>query len=84
MAVHLPMLMDGMTADMLDCPDFRDAVKQCLLSHRPVVVVADESAVSALRTLTPADKQLWFTVPDDEAKHAELLSTLVAEASLRF
>lgn len=84
MGVHLPMLMDGLTADMLDCPAFRDAVRQCLMSLRPVVVVADESAVPLLRTLTPAEKQLWFSVPDDEAGRAGLLDTLVEEAALRF
>lgn len=84
MAVHVPMLLDGMTADMLGCPAFREAVTRCLMGSRPVVVVAEEDARPLLRTLTPQDKQLWFAVPEEDAARAFLLETLIAEAALRF
>ncbi len=82
--IHTPMLMDELTADMLACPQFREAVRQCLMSDHAVVVVAAPDASDALRALTPATHQLWMHVPEDGEARAELLSALVEEAAMRF
>ncbi|MBQ8554742.1 MAG: hypothetical protein IJ438_02605 [Clostridia bacterium] len=79
--VHTPMLLCGMTADMLRCKAFREAVQQCLLSPRPVVVVADKSAQNTLRKLTPAEKQLWIDV---DGRQDAALEALLSEAMMRF
>lgn len=84
MSVHAPMLLDGLCADVLACDVFREAVRTCLTSRRPVVVTASDDAVPLLRALTPAADQLWLAVPDDAAGQADLLETLVPEAMLRF
>ncbi|MBQ7849918.1 MAG: hypothetical protein IJ343_09375 [Clostridia bacterium] len=82
--VHAPLLLGGVQADLLDCPAFREAVRACLMSSRPVIVVADEAAAPVLRALTPPETQLWFAVPEDEAGQAALLESLLPEAMLRF
>jgi len=84
MGVHAPMLLDGLHADVLACPAFREAVRTCLMSPRPVVVTAADDAVPVLRALTPAEDQLWLAVPDDPDGQADLLETLIPEAVLRF
>lgn len=81
--VHSPMLLDGLTGPMLACAAFREAVRRCLVGERAVVVVAADDAVSALRTLTSEDCQLWASVPDDAEERAALLETLVTEAAMR-
>lgn len=82
--VHAPMLLDGLCADVLACPAFREAVRTCLMSRRAVVVAAAQDAEAALRALTPPDKQLWLSVPGDAPGQAALLETLLPEAMLRF
>lgn len=84
LAVHAPMLLDGLTADVLECPALREAVRACLMSRRAVVVAATENAAPILRALTPADRQLWLSVPGDAPGQAALLETLLPEAVLRF
>lgn len=82
--VHAPMLLSGLTKDVLRCRPFREAVAACLAGSRPVVVAAARDAAAVLKKLTPAEDQLWFDVPDDRAGQAALLETLVPEAVLRF
>lgn len=82
--IHAPMLLDGLSADLLENAAFRRAVRECLMSTRPVVVAADSSAVPILKGLTASDKQLWFTVPEDAEAQARLLEALLPEAALRF
>lgn len=82
--VHAPMLLAGLSADLLECAAFREAVRQCLTGSRPVVVVADASAVPVLTALTPKEDQLWFSVPEDVAGQSALLEALIPEAALRF
>ncbi len=84
MSVHAPMLLDGLCADVLACPAFREAVRTCLMGSRAVVVAVRKDAEAILRTLTPADSQLWLPVPEDEAGQTALLETLIPEAVLRF
>lgn len=84
LGVHAPLLLGRVHADLLACPVFREAVRDCLMSSRPVITVADADAKPLLRALTPADKQLWFTVPDDAAGQSALLEALIPEAMLRF
>ena len=83
LTVHTPILLDGLTGPMLDCPAFREAVRRCLVGDRAVVVVAADDAVPTLRTLTGTDSQLWFSVPDGAEERAALLESLVAEAAMR-
>lgn len=83
LAVHTPLLLGGITAQMLTCTAFREAVVTLLTSPRPVIVAAQDDAEELLRALTPAETQLWMPVPESEAGRAELLETLVAEASMR-
>lgn len=84
MKVHAPMLLQGLSADLLACPAFREAVRACMMGSSPVVAVADASAVPVLQALTPEEKQLWFDVPEDAAGQSALLEYLIPEASLRF
>lgn len=84
MRVRAPMLLDGLCADVLACPAFREAVRTCLMGPTAVVVAVREDAEALLRDLTPADAQLWLPVPDDAAGQAALLETLIPEAVLRF
>ncbi len=77
-------LIDRITADMLSSAAFRDALQGCLMRDAAVIVVAEENAVPALQALTPADCQLWMTVPEAPDARQALLETLVTEAALRF
>ena len=83
LAVHTPILLGGLTAQMLTCAAFREAVVTLLTSPRPVIVAAEDDAEELLRALTPAESQLWMPVPQTESGRSELLETLVAEASMR-
>lgn len=83
LAVHTPILLGGITAQMLTCTAFREAVVTLLTSPRPVIVAAEDDAEEILRALTPAETQLWMPVPPSESGRAELLETLVAEAAMR-
>lgn len=82
--VHTPILLGGLTAQMLTCTAFREAVVAVLMSPRPVIVAAEDGAEELLRALTPSQTQLWMPVPPSEAGRAELLEELVAEAAMRF
>lgn len=81
--IQSPVLLEGLHGDLLTCEPFLDAVCQCMLSHRPVVLTADASAAAILRQRLPEERQIWFDVPDDPAGQAALLNTLLPEASLR-
>lgn len=82
--LQLPMLLSRLTADLLACPAFRDALRTCLTSRIPVVVAAADGTEDVLRSLTPAEDQLWIAVPDDAAGQSALLEFLLPEAALRF
>ena len=82
--VHAPLLLDGLTGDLLACDAFRDAICQCLTAERPVIAVVRDGAEAPLRALTPADSQQWLAVPEDTEARAILLETLIAEAAMRF
>lgn len=81
--VHAPLLLDGLTADVLACAAFRDAVRSCLMDRRAVIATVREDARSALQALTPADRQQWMAVPDDPSGQADLLEALLPEVLLR-
>lgn len=81
--VHTPILLDGLTARMLTCAAFREAVVACLCSPRPVIVAADDDAEEILRALTPPEAQLWMPIPPGAEGRSALLEELVAEAALR-
>lgn len=83
-SVHKPILLGGLTAQMLTCAAFREAIVALLTGSAPVVAAADDDAEEMLRALTPADTQLWEAVPDGAEKRAALLETLIAEAAMRF
>lgn len=83
LAVHTPILLQGMTAQMLTCAAFREAVVTLLTSPRPVVVAADDDAEELLRALTPAESQLWMPVPQTAQGREALLESLITEASMR-
>ena len=82
--IQVPVLIDGLSADLLACDALRDAVRQCMTAPRPVIVTADGTAREVLRTLVPQEDQVWFDVPEDEAGQSALLSALIPEAALRF
>ena len=81
--VHKPILLGGVTAQMLTCAAIREAVVTVLTSERPVVIAAEEGAAEHLRALTPASTQMWLPVPDDAEEQSALLEQLVTEAALR-
>lgn len=81
--VHAPLLLDGLTADLLACDAFCAVVRQCLMAARPVMAVVRDGAESALRALTPPERQQWVSVPEDAEARAALLETLIAEAAMR-
>lgn len=83
LTVRTPILLSGLTAQMLTCTAFREAVVACLTGEQPVIVAADEDAEEHLRALTPAESQLWMPVPPSPDGRAALLEELVAEAALR-
>lgn len=82
--LQLPMLISGLTEDLLSCHALRDALRDCLMSRTPVVVTAAPGAATILRSLTPPEQQLWFDVPEDAAGQSALLEHLLPEAALRF
>lgn len=84
MRIQAPMLISGLSADLLACDALREAVRSCMMSARPLVVTADASAREALQSLLPPARQLWIDVPEDEAGQAALLEELIPEAALRF
>ena len=84
MAIHAPVLLCGLTVQMLTCTAFREAVVALLMSPRPVIVAADDDAEEILRALTPAENQMWMPVPVTEEGRSEMLEHLVAEAAMRF
>ena len=81
--VHKPILLGGLTAQMLTCAAFREAVVTVLTSPLPVIVAAEDGAEEHLRALTPAGIQLWTPVPPTTEDRAALLEEIVAEAALR-
>lgn len=81
--LHTPVLLGGITARMLTCTAFREAVVAVLKGPHPVIVAASPDAKETLCALTPSDTQLWMSVPESAQGRAELLEALVAEASLR-
>ena len=81
--LHTPILLGSVTAQMLTCAAFREAVVTVLTGERPVVIAAEEGATEHLRALTPASTQMWLPVPDDAEEQSALLEQLVAEAALR-
>lgn len=81
--LHTPILLCGLTAQMLTCAAFREAVVALLMSERPVIVAASDDAEELLRALTPESNQLWAPVPASAEGRAALLEELVAEAAMR-
>lgn len=81
--LHTPILLGGLTAQMLTCSAFRESVVTLLMSERPVIVAASDDAEELLRALTPEDAQLWAPVPASAEGRAALLEELVAEAAMR-
>ena len=83
LTVHTPILLQGLTAQMLTCTAFREAVVSCLTGPRPVIVAADDDAEELLRALTPGETQLWMPIPSTAEGRSALLEELVTEAALR-
>ena len=83
LTVHTPILLSGLTAQMLTCTAFREAVVACLTSPHPVIVACADDAEELLRALTPAETQLWTPVPQSADARSALLEELVTEAALR-
>lgn len=81
--VHKPILLGGLTAQMLTCSAFREAIVAVLTSERPVIIATEDNAAEHLRALTPAETQMWLPVPDEAEEQSALLEHLVAEAALR-
>lgn len=84
MRVHSPLLLDGLAADLLQCPAFAEAVCQCLQSDHPAVVTADAEAARMLCAILPEAQLLCLPVPEDPAEQTVLLRELIPEAALRF
>lgn len=84
MRVQSPILLDGLTAELLLCAPFAQSVCQCLQSDRPVVLTADEDAARMLQAALPDGQLLILPVPQDAAGQAALLEELIPEAALRF
>lgn len=84
MRVQSPILLQGLTADLLMCAPFAQAVCQCLQGDRPVVVTADDVAARMLQAALPEAQLLCFAVPADADGQASLLEALIPEAALRF
>ena len=81
--LHTPILLGGLTARMLTCAAFREAVVKVLTSERLVIVAASDDAEEHLRALTPEKNQMWFPVPEGPEARAALLQELTAEAAMR-
>lgn len=82
-ALHTPILLGSITAQMLTCSAFREAVVQVLSSERLVIAAVSDDAEEHLRALTPAESQVWFPVPESAEGRALLLQELAAEVTLR-
>ena len=83
LTVCTPILLGGITGQMLTCTRFREAVVSCLKSDRPVIVAASEDAEELLRALTTEADQLWMPVPETEQGRTNMLEELIAEAAMR-
>lgn len=83
LTLRTPILLGGLTARMLTCRGFREAVVTCLRSDRPVILAADDDAEELLRALTDESSQLWMPVPESAQGQAALLEELIAEAAMR-
>ncbi len=81
--LHAPILLGGLTAEMLTCAAFREAVGALLAGPRPGIAACADDAEEILRALTPEADQLWEAVPQTEEGRCALLEELVSEASLR-
>ena len=81
--LHTPILLSGITAQMLTCSAFREAVVSVLASERLVIAAVSDDTEEHLRALTPAQRQLWFPVPQSAEGRASLLQELAAEVTLR-
>ena len=81
--LHTPLLLCGLTAQMLTCTAFREAVVHLLTSERLVIAAVSDDAEEHLRALTPAESQMWFPVPESSDARALLLHELAAEVTLR-
>ena len=84
MRVQSPILLTGLTADLLDCAPFAQAVCDCLQSNRAVVLTADALAARMLQAALTGTQLLCFDSPADAAGQAALLEELIPEAALRF
>lgn len=84
MRVHSPILLDGLTAELLSCSSFAQSVCQCLQSDRAMVVTGDDVAIRMLQAALPESQLLCIAVPEDDASKAALLEMLIPEAALRF
>lgn len=83
LTVQSPILLGGVTGQMLTCTRFREAAVTCLKSRRPVIVAASLDAEELLRALTAEEDQLWMDVPETAQGRAQLLEELIAEAAMR-
>lgn len=83
LTVQAPILLGGLTGQMLTCARFREAVVTCLKSDRPVIVAASLDAEELLRALTDEADQLWMPVPETAEDRDALLEELIAEAAMR-
>ncbi len=81
--LHTPILLGSITAQMLTCAAFREAVVHVLTSERLVITAVSDDAEEHLRALTPSESQLWFPVPESADARALLLQELAAEVTLR-
>lgn len=81
--LHTPILLGSITAQMLTCTAFREAVVHLLTSERLVIAAVSDDAEEHLRALTPAESQMWFPVPESADARALLLQELAAEVTLR-
>ena len=81
--LQAPILLGSITAQMLTCAAFREAVVHLLASERLVIAAVSDDAEEHLRALTPAESQMWFPVPESSEARTLLLQELAAEATLR-
>lgn len=81
--LQTPILLGSITAQMLTCAAFREAVVQLLTSERLVIAAVSDDAEEHLRALTSTEGQMWFPVPESSEARALLLQELAAEVTLR-
>lgn len=82
--LRAPLLLSGLSGDLLACEPFCQAVCDCLQGDVPVVIAGDASARQVLESRLPAHVQLWLDVPEAPAAQNALLEQLIPEAVLRF